>query len=1124
MILFHAGLLEDAFLLWAEAKAAPPPRERGSGPGAPPAEGSSGPGAASGGAGRSGTPCAVHPFAAGRSRMRQALIQAGLKWITPGKPQVVAAWLPSTAGRPLPSSPLVGEAPEEDEPPGPGEAAGAGAGEPAGAPGPDMLAAPRLLPWRVEALALAASDLVELLAACAVRRPLAPGVAAGPELSYWTGVLAFAASLAARERYLPGAVQKNGSFLARWEPVFNGPDAGVLERLQGELPAVSRCLAAVSNGAASPPQEGPRRIISVFVGQMVDHLVRGSLTGFRSSTATHRQSLKPGELASLHDCWMYALKSPDPVMRWDAVELQGFVETLLEWRRPVWLTAASPFRLCFRLEEPEAEPGQGGPAAGSEEPETGAGEGEPEAGLQEPAGLSGGRAAAQAMAQAVSGPWTLRFLLQSREDLSLLVPAAEAWQAGRSSVLRRSGFRPREFLLSCLGQAAAIYPRIASSLEEAAPSLLELDAAGAYRFLTGVAGPLEEAGFGVMLPGWWTGRGARERPRLRAAVKSPRMQAPGALSLEELVHVEWEVALGDQAVSLEELRALAELKAPLVQVRGKWVEINSSEIEAILARLRGRRQKVALGEVLRMALGAPTAVAARLEEDLDGVRATGWVERLLRQLEGESRFEELASPPGFRGTLRPYQLKGYSWLDFLKRWGLGACLADDMGLGKTVQALALIQRSREQGERRPVLLVCPTSVMNNWLREAARFTPELPVMVHHGPARPRGGDFAAEAGEQAMVVTSYALLQRDVAHLREVQWSGAILDEAQNIKNPDTLQARAARSLAAGYRMALTGTPVENNVGDLWSIMEFLNPGFLGSRAEFRRRFFLPIQAYGNRDALRRLRRVVGPFILRRLKTDRSVISDLPEKMEMDVFCSLTREQASLYAAVVRELEGQLEQTEGMHRRGAILAALMKLKQVCNHPAQFLKDGSPIPGRSGKLARLTEMIEELLAAADRALVFTQFAEMGEILKRHLEETFAEPVLFLHGGVSSVRRDRMVELFQSGDGPAVFVLSLKAGGTGLNLTRASHVFHFDRWWNPAVENQATDRAFRIGQKRNVQVHKLVCAGTLEERIGELIAGKQELAGRLVGSGEAWLTELSNRELREVFALRKEAVRE
>jgi SNF2 family DNA or RNA helicase len=601
------------------------------------------------------------------------------------------------------------------------------------------------------------------------------------------------------------------------------------------------------------------------------------------------------------------------------------------------------------------------------------------------------------------------------------------------------------------------------------------------------------------------------------------MQGGSRLSLEEIVTFDWQVALGDEVLTLKELETLARLKSPLVNVRGQWVQVNADEIQAALDfwKHKGTGEGT-LREVARMALGAGEAPGGL---SVSGVTAEGWVEEFLGRLEGRESFEELAAPGGFRGRLRPYQVRGYSWLAFLRRWGLGACLADDMGLGKTVQTLAAIQRDREAGEQRPVLLICPTSVVGNWMKEAERFTPDLPVLIHHGGQRTRGDAFRKKVKPHGLVLSSYALLHRDREVFGQVDWAGVVLDEAQNIKNPETKQAQAARALKADYRVALTGTPVENHVGDLWSILEFLNPGFLGTQTEFRRRYFVPIQAQQDTEAAGRLKRLTGPFVLRRLKTDKSIIADLPDKLEMKVFCNLTREQASLYAAVVAEADKAIEKSEGIQRKGMILGTLSKLKQVCNHPAQFLGDNSPIPGRSGKLARLTEMLDEVLQAGDRALVFTQFKDMGDLIQRHLQEEFGREVLFLHGGVPQKQRDRLVERFQNDPaGPRVFLLSLKAGGTGLNLTAARHVFHFDRWWNPAVENQATDRAFRIGQTRNVQVHKFLCVGTLEEKIDEMIERKQQVAERVVGAGEGWLTELSNEQLKDLFALRPEAIGE
>jgi SNF2 family DNA or RNA helicase len=447
-----------------------------------------------------------------------------------------------------------------------------------------------------------------------------------------------------------------------------------------------------------------------------------------------------------------------------------------------------------------------------------------------------------------------------------------------------------------------------------------------------------------------------------------------------------------------------------------------------------------------------------------------------------------------------------------------------MGLGKTIQAIALLLYERQVAGNGvgPALVICPTSVVGNWKREIQRFAPGLRVMVHHGGDRTRGEVFVAAAQEHDVIISTYGLARRDVDDLVQVPWSDVILDEAQNIKNPQAKQTQAIRKLPAANRIAMTGTPVENRLSELWSIMQFLNPGFLGSQAGFRKRFALPIERYQDKAATERLKGLVVPFVLRRLKTDSTIIQDLPDKLEMKVYCNLSAEQATLYEAVVKESLARITSAEeGIERRGVVLGSLTRLKQICNHPAQFLGDGSALPRRSGKLDRLGEMLEEALAVGDRVLVFTQYAEMGHMLHGYLQHLFGLEALFLHGGTPQKQRDRMVARFQQErGGPPIFILSLKAGGTGLNLTAANHVFHFDRWWNPAVEDQATDRAFRIGQTRDVQVHKFLCAGTLEERIDEMIESKKALAESVVGAGEGWLTELSTDELRDMMSLRKD----
>jgi SNF2 family DNA or RNA helicase len=990
-------------------------------------------------------------FALDADRLVEA-VTAEVSGFEPAKDQRQSwvAWLPSNDQGALPSSPLLTERTEGQ-----------------GAVG--------VAAWEVPALALTTEQAVDVLVASIDRTTWGPGVVVGTTLTYWATVLRFAGALVARQHYLPVVAVENESatFRARWEPVLIGTERLQAEQLARSMPHACRAL---NCDAAEPPRSAASLLLAEVLGMLVDHLVRSSAKPSGTS---------PGRFTSVHDQWVHALRTPDGRMTGDPHELARLTEQVRHWRRPLDVATSAPFRLCLRLEEPEADSGKG------------------------------------------AGSWHISYLLQAIDDPSLLVPAEAAWRSrGReAAVLGRDGFQPREYLLSALGQAATLCPRIEASLKSAAPAGYDLDATGAHEFLSDKAGLLEQAGFGVFLPAWWTRKGTKLRLAARAVIASPKLTSKAGLSLDAILKFRWQVALGDQTLTLDELKALAKLKTPLVQVRGQWVELNADEIQAALAFWKAKGEmSIPVREAVQMALGAtklPGALA------FAGVQASGWLADLLAQLEGASGFETLNTPVGFHGVLRPYQSRGYSWLGFLRRWGLGACLADDMGLGKTVQTLALLERewaSRPARQRRPTLLICPMSVVGNWHKEAARFTPELPVMVHHGLERARGSDFKERAAKHALVLSSYALLNRDFDLLKQVPWTALVLDEAQNIKNPQTKQAQAARALSAEHRIALTGTPVENHVGDLWSIIEFLNPGWLGTQAEFKRTFHVPIQAEHDPDAARRLQRLTAPFILRRLKTDKAIIADLPEKLEMKVFCTLTKEQASLYAAVVEETAAQIEAAEGIQRNGLVLATLMKLKQVCNHPVQFLGDRSAVAGRSGKLARLTEMLDEALSAGDRALVFTQFAEMGTLLRNHFQETFGREALFLQGATPKAQRDRMVERFQGqdGDAPPVFILSLKAGGTGLNLTAASHVFHFDRWWNPAVENQATDRAFRIGQARQVQVHKFVCVGTLEERIDAMIEQKKEVARRVVGSGEAWLTRLSNAELKELFALREEAL--
>ena len=707
---------------------------------------------------------------------------------------------------------------------------------------------------------------------------------------------------------------------------------------------------------------------------------------------------------------------------------------------------------------------------------------------------------------------------------------------------------PEEELLAGLGAAAPLFPELDDALREPAPSAVTFSTRDAFRVLKETAPLLSGAGFGVLLPDWI--RRARLGLKLTARQAAP---ANGSVTepkfgMSDLVEFRYDLAVGDQALDPGELAELARLKIPLVRLRGQWVELDDRHLRAALKFLE-RNPSGTMSAADAMMAGLR---GADDEVPVLGVDADGWLGDLLSG-QADRRLEPAGTPPGFRGALRPYQERGLAWLSFLGSLGLGGILADDMGLGKTIQLLSLLAAEKEARRQRypsipsragngtftcartsagrppappgPTLLACPMSLVGNWQREAARFTPDLAVHVHHGAGRLAGDELASALSAADLVITTYAVAARDRDELAGVSWARVVCDEAQNIKNHATKQARAVRSLPAPARIALTGTPVENRLSELWSIMEFTNPGLLGHGEAFRRRYAVPVERYGDEEAAARLRRITAPFVLRRLKTDKEIISDLPDKQEMKVWCNLTPEQASLYQATVEDMMARISGAEDeITRRGLVLATMARLKQVCNHPAHLLGDGSRLPGRSGKLARLEEIGDEIVADGDKALCFTQYAEFGRMLQPYLAARLGCPVLFLHGGTPKKQRDALVARFQEAGEPALFLLSFKAGGTGLNLTAASHVIHMDRWWNPAVEDQATDRAFRIGQRKNVQVRKFICVGTLEERIDAMIEEKKALAERIVGTGESWLTELSVAGLREVIELAPEAVSE
>ncbi len=579
-----------------------------------------------------------------------------------------------------------------------------------------------------------------------------------------------------------------------------------------------------------------------------------------------------------------------------------------------------------------------------------------------------------------------------------------------------------------------------------------------------------------------------------------------AFSSDQIFRFDWQVALGGDTLTEAEVDQLARAQHGLLRLRDQWVFVDPTRLQRVLWQ---RSRDISPAQALQ------AAASGRLELDGVGtdVDTVGWLDDVRRRLAQRPKdLPAVAQPRGLAGTLRDYQLDGLRWMAQLTDLGLGGCLADDMGLGKTVMLISLHLHRAEQGETRPTLVVCPASVVGNWVREIERFAPDVPVRRHHGVGR------SLEDLDGGFVVTTYATMRRDADDLAQVGWGLLVADEAQNVKNVRAAASRALRTISAGTTVALTGTPVENNLAELWAILDWTTPGLLGTYDQFRGQWSRPIERYGDSDRADDLSRLIRPFVLRRRKSDPGIAPELPPKIETDYRASLTREQVGLYQAVVRETMAQIEAAQGIQRRGLVVKLLTQLKQICNHPAQFLRQpNAELPGRSGKLAMLDELLDEILSEDGAALVFTQYAQMGHLLERHLGQRSIR-TQFLHGGTPVRTREAMVRRFQSGEVP-VFLLSLKAAGTGLNLTRADHVIHYDRWWNPAVEDQATDRAHRIGQTSVVHVHRLISEGTIEESVAELITTKRALADAVINAGESALTELSDRELAELVRLRR-----
>jgi SNF2 family DNA or RNA helicase len=749
--------------------------------------------------------------------------------------------------------------------------------------------------------------------------------------------------------------------------------------------------------------------------------------------------------------------------------------------------------------------------------------------------------------------WRLQLVLQDKLDETMLAPVRlghdgkvfGSWPSAWSTQVH-------ERAPGWLDRLRTILP--AESFSDDSDDVLNSlpDDESAWRFLTADSRRLLEAGWHVLLPAWWEAA-SRKKPRLRAKISSTAGGKAGQslFGLDSLIDFDWRIAIGETDLTEAEFTALVARNERLFRFRGQWIALDP----ALLAQIRkamasmDKSKGLSFQDVLQLhLLGDQDAAAGEdqdhLPEDSERIRLevelNEHLMQLIRQLGQQTELHKIAVPGGLQAELRTYQREGYAWLAFLRRYGLGACLADDMGLGKTVQFIAYLLHMKETAAdsdtQLPSLIICPTSVLGNWQKELRRFAPSLKVMLHYGSKRLGGEAFHAEARQADVVLTSYAISALDQDTLKNFTWEAICLDEAQNIKNAQTKQSLAIRSFPARHRIALTGTPIENRLSELWSIYDFITPGYLGSSRAFQDRFGNAIEKEHDQQRTAELQKLVKPFMLRRKKKDPAIQLDLPEKNEMKTYVHLTAEQGAVYDQTVNHLMESMQALEGIQRKGAILATLTRLKQLCDHPILLTKESNSsgadsrldlesLVGRSAKLERLLAMVKEVREEGERCLIFTQYIGMGQILQQVLRQELQEPVLYLNGSTSKSARDRMIEQFQSGtlpdkEQPAVFVLSLKAGGVGLNLTAANHVFHFDRWWNPAVENQATDRAYRMGQTLDVQVHKFIALGTLEERIDEMLENKLQLSENVISGSESWITELSTDALKELFSLRRD----
>ena len=887
----------------------------------------------------------------------------------------------------------------------------------------------------------------------------------GDSLLYLRTLLESVLVLIRDGKFKPSLMKTESGYQAGWTPALLPDDAAWLTRYAAAMPPVMRFAS---------DQEIPPKSLPSPEGRLFALLSAVMETCIRQALMKHPPSIRPGKRMIEHEkdalACMANLTGKDLHIQEHAIDAV-FAQKMDEWLS-FRKEGFSPFHTCISVQEPDGEELE---------------------------------------------PWKVELYMRSAMDPDVLIPARIIWSLpDRPGGVLPSGSVLQKELLSGLSQAVSASPVLKTCLSGLMPTSGEISLAEAATFLTADVLTVKDKGLDVILPSWWTDE--KYRPRIElSAKKKGQAHRDGMLGISELISFDYRIAIGDESVTSEEFWQAVRQKTPIIRVKGKWVFGNADTYSTALSRFERRyiRGKPKAGDLIRL------SVTGSVDADMAiMVRGTDeWTSDILDMLRSTQNSTEYPIPIALNGTLRPYQEIGHTFLLRCTERGFGACLADDMGLGKTIQTIAWFLTLKEKDPALfPALIICPMSVVGNWEREIKRFAPSLLVWIHHGTSRCRGDEFSRLVCQYDLILTTYNLASRDIDHLVTVRWSAVILDEAQNIKNPNTLQSQAICQLIADRRIALTGTPVENRLLELWSIMDFLNPGYLGSQHAFQSRYGHLSGTERDMQGITELRLLIRPFLLRRMKIDKSVIADLPEKMESKVFCTLTREQATLYQAVVSDMAQSLETAFGFARRGVIFRTITRLKQICDHPGLFIRDSGLHPKRSGKVSRLLEMLEEVSEEGDSALIFTQYATFAEYLSGILRDRFFMPVSLLTGKTPRGERERLVQEFQSSNAPSFFVISLKAGGTGLNLTAATHVFHVDRWWNPAVEDQATDRTYRIGQRKNVQVHLMIAAGTLEEQIDRINSEKRVLGQEVLAQGDDLLTSLSTEDLLDIVSLR------